>query len=232
MNEQKLRLIIREQVESLIEEHPEIFEEIRNQRLDEGLMDWLRSAGKKIADVFSKIGGEEGIAKEIESDQQGWLTKIKKAVAPTPVFKEMLAKVQEIVDEISSDSAPPATGLQLATEEKSKTGTALLEDAFQQRIAEKSQKPNFLSSIATVMMIISLFSDKVILVADMWWIVICVGLIGINALSKIMLAMARKKMDFKTAKVQMAQQAGLQPAQLQSYINSRTSAKFSAVRGR
>lgn len=232
MNKQELRYIIREEIELLIKKHPEILSEANNLCLDEGLMDWIKSIKGKIADAFSGFGGKEEIGDTIEADPNGgWLSKIRDALKPSQAYKEMLTRVQEIVYQM--DSTPPTTGLELVTAGKKIGGDILQEEtSFEKRIAKKRQKPNFLSYIATVMMIISFFSDKTLLVSDMWWVVICASIIGISALSKIMVGMAKGKTNFNAAKMQMAQHAGLQPSQLQNYINSKTSAKFKSIRGR
>ena len=221
MTKEELRSVIRTELQNLIEEHPELLGDDPRERLNEGFSEWWRTFKTKTTSLFQNMGGVEGVEREIESNPAGWLTTLKKNLSPTQEFKTMLAKVQEIADQMSSGDVPPATGLQLAS--KQYEGEQLNEASFEQRFAEKKQKPNFLSSIATVMMIISLCTDKVLLLADVWWIVICVGLIGVSALTKIVLGMMRGKMNLQTAKQQMARDAGLRPDDLQKYISSRTS---------
>jgi hypothetical protein len=221
MIREELRFIVRTEVQNLIENNPELLGDDFKERLDEGFDEWWKKFKTKTISFFQKIGGIEGVLKEIESNPAGWIITLKKNLSFSQEFKTMLAKVQEIVDQMNSGDAPPPTGLQLAS--KQHVGEKLNETSFERKFAEKKQKPNFLSSIAAIMMIISLCTDKVLLLADVWWIVICVGFIGMNALTKIILSMMRGKMNLQTAKMQMARDAGLRPNDLQKYINSKTS---------
>lgn len=215
----KLRMAIREEILRVLEENPDLFRE--TQRLDESFGSWWQSFKAKASGLFAKLGGAEAVVQEMESDPERWIVKILGMIKGTAPFKEMLAKVQEIVDQMEQGS-PPATGLEPVMESRKELKDLLLEADLESRVAAKASRPGWAANLAAIMMIISLFTDKVLLMQDMWWIVICAGLVGYKIISKIMLDMARGKTNLQGAKMQMAQSAGLQPAQLQSYISTRT----------